>query len=252
MSPRAVPRLVGTEAPGTVVVPRRYNGPRRYGNGGCSAGLIAAHLGGAARVVLRRPVPLDRALQLRLDGLGGIVVTRRRRVVARAGPIEPVVLTPPARPDAAAADRAAERNPWLGVPHALADCFVCSPDRQDGLGVVPGPLEGHPGVLAATLHTHGGLARDGIVRPELLWGALDCPSYPADLFEHGKLALLGTIAVTHRRDVIPGETLVAVGWTTGAGHRSVRTASALLDESGEVVASAENVWVARKASSKDS
>jgi acyl-CoA thioesterase FadM len=56
--------------------------------------------------------------------------------------------------------------------------------------------------------------------------------------------LLGTIAVNRLRDVFVGESLVVVSWTLGAGTRSVRTASALLAPDGELIASAENVWVA--------
>jgi len=45
------------------------------------------------------------------------------------------------------------------------------------------------------------------------------------------------------RDIAVGEPLIAVGWTIGSGTRSHRTASALLDEDGTVVASAHAVWV---------
>ena len=51
----------------------------------------------------------------------------------------------------------------------------------------------------------------------------------------------------HRtREIAVGEPLVSVGWTLGSGTRSHRTASAVLDEEGAVVASALAVWVELK------
>ena len=43
----------------SVTIPARFNGPLDSGNGGYSAGALAALLDGAAEVSLRRPVPLD-------------------------------------------------------------------------------------------------------------------------------------------------------------------------------------------------
>src|SRR5699024_2351494 len=54
--------------PSTVTIPAAYNGPDGIGNGGYSAGVLAARLSGvggpAVRVTLRNPVPLERALHL--------------------------------------------------------------------------------------------------------------------------------------------------------------------------------------------
>jgi acyl-CoA thioesterase FadM len=79
-----------------------------------------------------------------------------------------------------------------------------------------------------------------------VWGALDCPSYPAEAVRRGRFALLGRLTAHPLRPVRVGERLIAVGWTESIGNRSMRTASALL-AGDEVVASARAVWVEAKA-----
>jgi hypothetical protein len=51
----------------TVLVPARFNGPPASGQGGYSAGTLAAHLDRPATVSLRRPVPLDEELEVRIE-----------------------------------------------------------------------------------------------------------------------------------------------------------------------------------------
>ena len=84
---------------------------------------------------------------------------------------------------------------------------------------------------------------DGVATRSSVWGALDCVSFPAALLRTGTLALLGSLTVHRLREIAVGEPLAAVGWTLGSGTRSHRTASALLDEDGAVVASARAIWV---------
>lgn len=71
------------------------------------------------------------------------------RLVAVAEAVQPFVLEPPVRPTAAQAESARERHPLRGLRHPLSDCVVCSPERRDGLGVTPGPLESDPDILAS-------------------------------------------------------------------------------------------------------
>jgi hypothetical protein len=49
-------------------VAARFCGPPGFANGGFASGSLAALLGGAAEVTLRRPVPLDRSLPVHRDG----------------------------------------------------------------------------------------------------------------------------------------------------------------------------------------
>jgi hypothetical protein len=51
----------------TVSVPARFNGPPASGQGGYSSGVLTAHLAGPAAVLLRRPIPLDQELEVRVE-----------------------------------------------------------------------------------------------------------------------------------------------------------------------------------------
>jgi hypothetical protein len=155
----------------------------------------------------------------------------------------PFVLEPPARPTYAQAEEARRHHPFRGVRHTLSACVVCGPERVGGLQVTPGPVAGHPGILAAPYDPPAWFSTDGHATHASVWGALDCVSYPAHLLDKGSLALLGSLTVHRTREIAVGEPLIAVGWTLASGTRSHKTASALLDEDGAVIASAHAVWV---------
>jgi hypothetical protein len=218
------------------------NGPRKAANGGFAAGTFAVLAGGTAKVTLRRPIPLATRFGVAwtpgwygvMDGLETIAT------VERSGPF---VLEPPARPTYAQAEEARRSHPFVGVRHALSDCVVCGPERVGGLRVTPGPLAGHPGILAAPYDPPAWFSTDGHATHASVWGALDCVSYPAHLLDDRRLAVLGSMTAHRTREIAVGEPLIAVGWTLGSGTRSHKTSSALLDEDGAVVASALTVWV---------
>jgi hypothetical protein len=128
----------------------------------------------------------------------------------------------------------------------LSDCFVCGAERLDGLRICFGPVPGHPDLMASPFLVRESFCSDGALREPLVWGALDCPSYPAEAVRRGRFALLGRLTAHPLRPVRVGERLIAVGWTESIGNRSMRTASALL-AGDEVVASARAVWVEAKA-----
>lgn len=125
----------------------------------------------------------------------------------------------------------------------LSTCVVCGAERQDGMGVTPGLLANQPDILAAPFVPLERDTTEGVVHPEAVWGALDCPSYPARSLLAHRIGLLGTLTAHRNRDVFLGERLVVVGWTVEHHGRSSQTASAVLDERGEVVASARAVWI---------
>lgn len=221
----------------------RENGPRGMSNGGFACGTFAQAVGGTATVTLHAGIPLDVPLELAGDGATR-TVTHAGALLATAAAAEPFVLEPPVRPTLAEAEAARDRHPLRGVRHPLTHCVVCGPDRHDGLRVTPGPLAAHPDVLAAPFVPAAAYATDGIVRPAAVWGALDCPGYPAAAMRDRRFCLLGRLTAHQVRPIAAGAELVAVGWTTRTGDRSIHTASAIIDPSGAVVASARAVWVA--------
>ena len=226
-----------------VVIGRRFNGPPQSANGGYACGVLARFLPEPAEITLRMPPPLGRPLAVREDGEGGVSLLDGDDLVATGRAMDELRVEPPVRPGFADAVAASERHPWRGQRHELSDCFVCSPERGDGLGVSPGPLAGAGGVTAAPFVPDSTVAEDGVVRPEVVWAALDCPSYPPEFWERGPVALLGRMSAAREREIRVGERLVAVGWSLGADGRKHTSASALLDADGEVVARARATWI---------
>jgi hypothetical protein len=232
----------------TLRINARLNGPPRRANGGFACGTIAEALGNTVSVRLIRPIPLEAPLELTADTDRAVVqvVDSRHHLVAEVREVDPFTMTPPVRPGFADAEAARAVSPLQGARHLLSSCVVCGPERRDGLHVTPGPLANLRDVLAAPFVPLQRDAADGVVHQPAVWGALDCPSYPAVCLREGRIGLLGTLAVHRNRDVYVGERLIVVGWTMQSHGRSTQTASALLDERGDVVASARAVWIELK------
>jgi hypothetical protein len=227
----------------TLQLDLRENGPRGVSNGGFACGTFAGLVGGTAKITLEAKVPLGVPLTASTTQDGAVVTDRGRRL-ATVRPTDPFVLEPPVRPTYDEAVDARDRHPLRGVRHMLSDCVVCGPERYDGLRVTPGPLATDSAVLAAPFQPTAAYAVEGEVRAAAVWGALDCPSYPAADLRIRRFCLLGSLEAHQVRPITVGERLVVVGWTTGVGDRSTRTASAMIAEDGSVVASARAVWVA--------
>ncbi len=227
----------------TVRIERRFRGPPLTGNGGYVAGLVAAALGGTnCTVTLKSPPPLDRDLTLKTDDMMATLTDDDRVVVTASR--EPVDVEVPEPPSFEAA-RDAEPH-FTGLSHHIyPGCFVCGTDRDsgDGMRIFPGPLGDFAGQVAATWEPEKSLAdHEGLIRPEFLWAALDCPGYFAAEDEAG-LALLGRMSATIARPVRSGERMVVTGWRIASEGRKHRVGSALHDEQGELVAAATATWI---------
>ena len=215
----------------SVVVATRFRGPTTSGNGGFTAGLLAeaCAVDGPVQVTLRTPPPLERPLQVHdgalLDG---------DTLVAQA---EPGALT--ALPDGVdlAAARAAEQAYAGLVRHPFPECFVCGPAREpgDGMRLFPGPIGDGRTACTWTPGSEVGLP--------FVWAALDCPgAWTSDVV--GRPMVLGRMTATVAGAVVPGRTYVVTGTLLLTEGRKTRTATALLDAGGEVVARSEQVWIA--------
>jgi hypothetical protein len=237
---------VTSDHPMTVVLDPRNNGPRRSSNGGFAAGTFAQQVGGTAWVRLMAPPPLGTPLTVDFN-VDGATFSAGPKVIATARRATPFVLEPPVFPSMEAVQAASRNYSGRRTRNVLSNCIVCGPDRADGMHVLPGPLS-IPGqdLLVAPFVPHEQEAVDGVVRPEAVWGALDCPSYPAALLRRRKIAFLGELTAHRRREIEVGEQLVVVGWTIDEGTRSHRTATAIIDADDEVVASAHATWVELK------
>lgn len=244
-----------------LIVPSRFRGPASSGNGGWTAGALAALVehdvpaDHAARwptvaVSLRQPPPLDTPMQV-TDDDGATVAALGGAVVASAEVVDqsPVAVDPVAPEEA----RAAEAT-YPGLrQHPFPTCFGCGTEREegDGLRIFPGPVPAIGGTrVAATWTPHPSLFEDWHAYHDdhpraslpVAWAALDCiGGWAGDLTDR-MMVLARITAEVHTLPVI-GEEHVVVGERRGAEGRKTWTAATLYDADGRALAVAEHLWV---------
>jgi hypothetical protein len=236
----------------TITIERRFCGPPDSGNGGYTAGVLATQLLGhlhdrdtaAVEVTLRRPPPLDLALDVRRSDDDTVVLYRGDDVVAQARPGE--LTAEPVEAVSTGEARDAETR-YAGLQaHPFATCFSCGPEREtgDALRLSPGRLG--DGRTACTWRPDKSLADEDEpthVRREFVWAALDCPGgWTADI--EGRPMVLGRITAEVDAPAEIGERHVVMGRLLGQEGRKTFTATTLYDSDGRVVARAQQVWFA--------
>lgn len=224
----------------TITLAARFRGPSRSGNGGYTAGLLADAVGApVVTVTLRRPPPLDTALELTADG-DETHLSDAGTPVATARPGELTLQpAPPVAYDVAV--EAAKSYPGF-AEHPFPGCFTCGPDRAvgDGLRLFPGPVAGMDGTVATPWIPDPGF---GTVSTPLVWAALDCPGgWSLDLV--GRAMVLGRMTATVLAAPRLGEECVVVGRNHGVDGRKGFTSSALYAGDGRLLARAEAIWIA--------
>lgn len=227
----------------TFTIAARFNGPPGSGNGGYVCGRIARHIPGASAVTLRAPPPLE--TPLRLTRVGGRVELRDGATLLGEGEAAELALEAPAPPTLAQAQAAAARYPGR-ADHRYDTCFVCGPNRKDGLDIFTGKVEGAD--MVASPWTPGADLGDenGVLREEFIHAALDCPSYWA-LPHAGKPALLARMTASIDAPLPRvGAPLVVAAWALGSDGRKHRGASALYTADGALIARAEALWIEPK------
>ena len=228
------------ELPASVRIPAGLNGPATTANGGVAAGVMAALVEGPAQVRLLRPPPMATDLRLTRNG---------EWIVAHDGDADVMAVraTDPPAVEVPDIDLALVGD---GVPfpdHPAATCVVCGADHPEGLRMFPGPVDGHGDVLA-TWWTPPAWAgdEDGHLRPDLLWGVLDCPGalaimHEADVPVFAALAgITGEVVAPVRID----ERVLVVGFALEADGRKRAAGTAVLGEDGEVRASTRQLCIA--------
>jgi hypothetical protein len=229
----------------STIITRRFRGPPDSANGGYACGLLATHAEGAHRVRLHRPPPLDVPVSITRDDAGQLLMHRDEQLIAAGTAAEPRGDAPAPVSFEAARD-AASRYRWA-VGHPFAGCFVCGPEREpgDGLRIFPGPVAGRDVVAAPWVPDRSVCDPGGLVRAEVVWAALDCPSWFGLLeFEPGTTAgLLGQLTARVLRRPTAGEPCVALGWARGREGRKLHAGAALFGSDGALIGSSEAVWI---------
>ena len=240
----------------SLVVPARFRGPAASGNGGWTAGALAALTSdtrATVRVSLHRPPPLDTPLpvlvdeqagttSVTLDGTAATVVASAQTVHGELTDVAGVPL----------GEAVAAESSYAGLgAHPFPTCFACGTARApgDGLRIFPGRVSDSLDVgadgerrarVAASWTPDPSLADDLLAAT---WAAIDCVGgWAGDLTER----LMVLASMTARVDALPevGEPHVVVGEGRGIDGRKTWTASTLRDADGRVVAVAEHLWVA--------
>lgn len=228
----------------SLVIPSRFNGPLESGNGGYSAGAVAAFVDGATtEVSLRKPVPLDVPLEVAREDDGSVRLLDGEDLVAAAGPLAELDLDPPEPVRIDAARDAATRYRGLAGGQ-FSQCFVCGRDREDSLGVFAGAVDGRDLVASPWVPPAWAADADRRVRPEIVWAVLDCPTFFA-AYMHDELPISFLVRQAARIDgpVMAGEEHVVIAWPLEAEGRKSEAASAVLSADGKPLAIARALLV---------
>jgi hypothetical protein len=232
----------------SLTIPARFNGPPGSANGGYTCGLVAALVGSeVASVSLRVPPPLERPLDVVRDG-ERVELRDGDTLVAEGEPGELLLDVPDVvSPAEAAAASEAGLERWC-AEHPFPTCVVCGPDRpeNDGMRVFPGRLRER---LFAAHWTPGESVDDGsgLVAPELVWAALDCPtSAPVANFGEGPPMVLARLTARLGCPVRVGETHALVSWPLEVDGRKRHAACALFDSEGRLLCASRALWIELK------
>ena len=227
-----------------VVIDPRFNGPPDSGHGGYSAGraavLAAPVPGGAVEVTLRAPVPLATPLAVAGHGDGAVELTADGALVMLARPVASPDGVAPAV-DVAGARAAADPEGWA-EGHPFPTCFGCGPRRDpaDALCLYPGGTG--DGRFAVPWVPAAWAGDEGVVAPEFVWAALDCPSSAPAQGE--RPVVLGRLTVAFgSAPVRIGVEYVVESWLQQADGRKQHTAVCLHDGAGTVLAHGVATWI---------
>ena len=237
-----------------LTISSRFNGPPDSGNGGFTAGRLAAQFthGTAVQVTLRRPVPLASALALAGTPAGGLRLFDGDELVAEAVAVDPDDLGD-AVPDVDANVAEAAMTRFDGLAdHPFPTCFVCGTRRpvHDGLALFAGALSAADVSRTAAVSRLGidltqhavGTGPGQVIGPEIVWAALDCPG-GWTLGLPGRPAVLGRM--TARVGAVPavGERCVVVGQLDAREGRKGFTRTTAYGADGRELGRASAVWI---------
>jgi hypothetical protein len=228
--------------PESLVIPGRFNGPMESGNGGYVSGATASFLGGVATVSLRRPVPLETQLAVEVENSSARVLDGED-LVAEGERASDFRLPVPEPVSVEEAREAGEHYRGLRDGQ-FSRCFVCGLAREDGFEVFAGEVADRDVVASPWTPPAWTADEEGNVRPELVWAALDCPTYFATYIHH-ELATSFLAQMTARVDApVPvAEEHVVMAWPIEVDGRKRHAGSAVVQSDGQVLALARALLI---------
>ncbi|MFI4972953.1 MAG: hypothetical protein ACHP84_00270 [Caulobacterales bacterium] len=232
-----------------IIVARQFRGPPHSGNGGYVCGLMGRLIDGPSTAILRAPIPLDTPHTVERDGQAVRLLSAAGELLGEARPAgDDALPTPPAPPNLERAIAAGRGFPGLERPfHPI--CFTCGDQLVEGEGLrvftgqVPG---GRQGFVAGPWTPHIAFADErGLIRPEVVWAALDCPGSVAWVVMQGGGGMLGTMTCEVVRPPAAGETCIVTAWPIEQSGRKKLSGTALFSADGELLARSHHVWIGR-------
>ena len=219
-----------------ITFPRHFRGPLTSANGGYASGRLAAFVDAdEVEVTLRLPPPLDRPLAVVSDG-DGVRLLDGDALVAEARPASLDVDAPaPVSLDVAEVARDRHERGW-SPSSTSASSAACV---MTGSSCVSG--RSRDGSRCTRRRSRfPSLARRSSGQP------IDCPGAYAVGAEGRGDIVLGRM--TARVDRVPevGEQCVVASWPLGEDGRKLFAGTALFAADGELLALAQQVWIAPK------
>ena len=128
-------------------------------------------------------------------------------------------------------------------------CVVCGRKRDVGDGLrVFGTSGPQPGYSLSCYLPHANHAdTSGHIRPEFVWGALDCPgAFAVQDIDDMRPALTGRMTAKVIEPPRVGERCAVVGWKIGEDGRKLYSGTALYTEAGRLCAIGTCTWIVLK------
>jgi len=237
-----------------IIIAPGFNGPRLSGNGGYVSGVLADRYtkefggDGTVEITLRAPIPIAKELRVERDGTalrmrdGDTLVCE-----ARAGSVDHLV-PPPVPTDW---NEVMRRGEIGGSPEDTDFhwCIVCGRGRGVGDGLrVLGTAGPRPGYSLSCYLPHANHADpEGRIRPEFVWGTLDCPgAFAVQDPDDMRVAMTGRMTARVIEPPRVGERCAVVGWRIGAEGRKLYSGTALYTEDGRLCALGTCTWIVLK------
>lgn len=237
-----------------IIIPLGFNGPRLSGNGGYVSGVLAERYtrefggDGTVEITLRAPIPIETALQVVREH-DALMMRDGETLVCEARSGSVAHLTPPPAPTDWA--EVMHRGEVGGSPPGseFGSCIVCGSDRAvgDGLRVLgtAGPQRGYS--LSCYLPHANHADAGGRIRPEFIWGTLDCPgAFAVQDPDDPRIAMTGRMTCKVIEPPKVGERCAVVGWRIGAEGRKLYSGTALYTEQGRLCALGTCTWIVLK------
>ncbi len=228
-----------------IEIPKTHGGPPGIGHGGYVVGLLSKNISGAAQVTLRKPAPLDTPLDVVLTE-DGWELRRGDEVIADATAAKLDLVVPNA-PSLDAARAAEEHSPSRWNQRGVhPTCFGCAQFRDDdlGLGIGVGPLTvDGVDMVASTWKPRAEHAdADGVVDPQIVVAAIDCPGAFAFIAYEQGAGLLGRMIVEQFAPVRAETDHIVMAWQIETDGRKLFAGSALTSADGQVLAASRQTW----------